>query len=78
MLDLICQIWIVIFTVPAMILIATSNKKTCLLGYRLGILAQPAFLVTSIIPTFKLGLFIVSIIFLIAWVQGYFVKKKGI
>lgn len=74
MLDLICQIGIIVFGVSAVFLVAKKNKW----GFVLGLISQPFWLVTSIV-NHQWGVFLLSIVYMFNWVFGiynWFYKKE--
>ncbi len=73
MIDLICQIWIIVFALPAVFMISSENKKVAKYGYLLVLLSQPGYIITSIMPVFKFGLFIMTVVFTLGWAKGFYI-----
>jgi nicotinamide riboside transporter PnuC len=74
MWDTISQIFIAIFGVAAVILVAKKNKW----GFVLGLLSQPFWFITSFINK-QWGIFFLSIVYAGSWILGiyeWFYKNK--
>ena len=67
MIDIICQIMVVILGVPAIFLVG-AKKKT---GFIIGLLSQPFWIITALI-NHQPGVFVVSILYAGSWWFGVY------
>jgi len=67
MIDLICQIGIIIFGISAAFLMAFKNK----LGVVFGFCSQPFWITTSYMND-QFGVFLLSLIYTVTWVIGIY------
>lgn len=65
MIDTICQYWMFVFGVSAITLVSLKIR----FGFVLGIISQPAFLITAWI-NHQPGLFLLSVPYTISWTIG--------
>jgi hypothetical protein len=77
MTDLICQIWIVVFGLLAISLTTLNKKGLRKLGVIVGLISQPAFIITAYINN-QSGLLILSVIYIFIWANGILVQFLNI
>ncbi|MFA5020773.1 MAG: nicotinamide mononucleotide transporter [Patescibacteria group bacterium] len=73
--DVIAQVGVVLFGIPAIILVSRKNKW----GFVLGLASQPFWLATSLI-NHQWGVVFLSVIYAASWVYGiyqWFFKKEN-
>lgn len=74
-IDIVCQVMIVLFGVPAMWLICGTGRWKGL-GYLLGLMGQPAWFYT-VITHEQWGMLLLVIFYTISWIRGvhnYYIK----
>jgi len=67
MLDIICQIFISIFGVLAIFLVARGNRW----GFVVGLVQQPFWYITTYLNQ-QWGIFFLSIVYTLTWVYGVY------